>query len=700
MSEQQLENFAETQLYQRFRRMVDGNNASATDVRIENHESFNTIINHSSIWTFGVEISEDQVKTGRSSPTGSIIVNREEYVTQRDIYAEQLKSDQDLQNSFIEKRLVLAKKNPNDEIKTAHKPIKTKLIIISCYEKCISCNGKGSLICEKCYGKGKLICKACNGSRGCYKEIYEGSKFAGRLLSRTFISCSSCGGSGTTICLSCLGFGSTNCTHCNGTGILTHFFEIQGYAYPQRKYYVNGSSESEKFLENYINDHSVQHFLKHVTSSTFKQYLKVDNHVCFDYSSETTIADLTFSIRDYENVYRLRSYGNPIELFERCNLYDDLLKNEIIYTKHFYNKRIKRKELKQDFKRFKKIPVLNQALEAIAKNKETKKDAKVGEYFSASCDYCISDQSAEYLGSFLSRVLNRISPTGSFIFMMLFFASVFLLFAIEQEHFAEAEYKGGVDGLLTKMGSYTLGALGAYIAFWGLNRLILYIRNRFVDRKFRQRVRDKYLVKYIVSFAVIMLLSTIYGVSAVNGKVPKIGERPYELKKEYFDHLIVDSCIDYYHTLEPIVDQNVWQPLKSGFYITLDYADRYIWQTSRVGFVATKHWVYDDLLPWIGNVNDQGQKWIDSDVVPASVHGYETSFPYFMEYVWDPALNAFSLVKKYSFSLLGIELPQPKIPETPKALNIEQKNSKNTTKAKKSSANKKSNKGRKSSTNR
>ena len=218
MSEQQLENFAETQLYQRFRRMVDGNNASATDVRIENHESFNTIINHSSIWTFGVEISEDQVKTGRSSPTGSIIVNREEYVTQRDIYAEQLKSDQDLQNSFIEKRLVLAKKNPNDEIKTAHKPIKTKLIIISCYEKCISCNGKGSLTCEKCYGKGKFTCKECNGSKGHYEEIYTDPMFYGRkkLLRRRFVYCPTCGGRGTTFCLSCLGFGSTKCTHCDG----------------------------------------------------------------------------------------------------------------------------------------------------------------------------------------------------------------------------------------------------------------------------------------------------------------------------------------------------------------------------------------------------------------------------------------------------------------------------------------------------
>ena len=710
MSEQQLENFAETQLYQRFRRMVDGNNASATDVRIENHESFNTIINHSSIWTFGVEISEDQIKKGKHAPYGAIVVNRDEYVTKRDFYAEQLKSDQNLQNNFISTRLALAKKNPLNEIKTTHKQIKTKSLIVACYYVCNICGGRGSFTCSKCGGKGSFQCPTCGGSgttyRGGYDTISEFGKpdrTEFRFRNRT---CNTCSGSCRVSCSHCSGSGALTCAKCGGSGALTHFIEIQGYAYPQRKYYVNGNTESERLLDQYFNNHTDLQFLQYVQQSTFKQYVNIDPHtVCFDYSSSTTIADLTFSIKGYEHLYRLRSYGNPIDLFDRCCLYDDLLRNEIVYTKYFYNnKPIDRKSLKADFKRFKLIPVLNQAMGYIAKHKKEKNDPNVGAYFSASCDYCISNQSAEFLGSFLNRVLNRVSPTGTIFLTILIFALIFVLFAIDAEHYFEAQYTGGFDLFFKRLFNYAWIALVSYIAFWIINRLVLFIRTRFIQRKFRQKYRDHYFYKYIGMLTMTLVLSIGYGFLARGEYLPKLGDKPYELKQEYVDQYlnqyVVEPSESFYHYAVPLVDQYVWQPLKSGSYIALDYADRYIWQTSRVGFVATKHWVYDDLLPWIGNVNDQGQKWIDSDVIPASKETYETSFPYFMEYVWDPALNAFSLVKKYSFSLLGIELPQPKIPEKPKALNLEQKSTKNATKTKRSSANKKSNKGRKNSTNR
>ena len=82
-------------------------------------------------------------------------------------------------------------------------------------EPCLTCQSKGTMLCQECNGSGK--CWVCDGTG----EIW--------YMPEDNNWCAAC--SGTGVCYKCNGVGSVACGACGGSGVLTHwFFTLAGSA--------------------------------------------------------------------------------------------------------------------------------------------------------------------------------------------------------------------------------------------------------------------------------------------------------------------------------------------------------------------------------------------------------------------------------------------------------------------------------------
>ena len=90
-------------------------------------------------------------------------------------------------------------------------------------EGCVTCQGKGRLICPTCKGQGKVTCGCNHGHMKCSTCGGTGK-----------VSCSHCDG-GHVRCTSCGGTGKTSetCQHCNGRGVVTRSRRVEeSYNHP------------------------------------------------------------------------------------------------------------------------------------------------------------------------------------------------------------------------------------------------------------------------------------------------------------------------------------------------------------------------------------------------------------------------------------------------------------------------------------
>jgi len=92
------------------------------------------------------------------------------------------------------------------------------------HEQCASCYGNGKVHCMSCYG-GKTQCSFCGGRRGEHRT--EPTMTAPGVYRQVWVTCGSCGGSGTTTCSSCGGSCRISCFGCYGHGYSTHTFEAK-----------------------------------------------------------------------------------------------------------------------------------------------------------------------------------------------------------------------------------------------------------------------------------------------------------------------------------------------------------------------------------------------------------------------------------------------------------------------------------------
>ncbi len=543
--------------------LVYGNHATTDDIIVVKHSTHIVNLRHLSEWRFYATSSYEKINSGRYAPYGSISVDANKFEAERDRYIREFSNSKNMLEKALKKLNVSYEKGKEfSDIGTFRKRAVTSTVCLSCVKECTKCHGRGKVKCFMCGGSGKQTCTQCSGRGGHQPLASDVDGFGCRV---EFQTCTHCHGSGKVDCSYCSGSGYVKCGKCSGTGVMTHYLTVTGYADSNGKTTVVELTEVDRLLNQYIT--GSKSFKKLVKSADFSLAGKSfpQNDIAhLKYLGVVETADLTFSLKGHNKEYRLLSFGTPAELFMTCNLYDDLLAEEIKYVRSQVWLQNSKTFLKNDLAKLERLPAFYRAFTYLATHKEYRDDPKVGQYFSDSCHGCISSESARILGLYSSKILNSISATRNRLFTLIAFCLVFAVFAVDDEHFFEINYSGKVSEILSR---YSLDLVKAILIFFVLliiNRVILHVKNIKVRKEYRQACREYYFIAYLFFLHVCMAVSFTYGIFAHKGDVPAIGNAPYALKKEYVDPYITDPAGRAWDVTVDLGNSYVVVPVKKG----------------------------------------------------------------------------------------------------------------------------------------
>ena len=560
-----IENKYELALLNLVRSLVDGNHARADDVSVEKHKTSQSELKHLSTWRFYAGSSSERVNAGRNAPSGSIFVSERDFISTRDRYIREFSNSQSMLSvAFKNLNVSYDKGRELSDIGIFRQQAVTTEVCISCLKQCSICRGTTRVRCSSCSGSGKKRCSQCNGTGTNSRQV--SSSYGGSFRFDTeYYSCTRCFGSGKVSCFTCLGRGSVSCGNCDGTGIMTHFFFVTGYANSYGNCTVEGSTEDDQLLNQYVS--SGGDYKKFVESADFsyigKSFPQSDTAI-IEYSGTIETADLTFSIKGFDKEYRVLSFGTPAELFLTCNLYDDLFSKEIKYIKSLTKSDTSKRFYKNEFEKLEKYSLFKDVLEFFAANKQSRNAPNVDIYFYKLCYGCIKKDSAELLGFHASKILNSISATRNLFFTLISFCAVFAVFAVDDEHYFELNFNGSIQDIVMRYFWDFVKAGLIYLVLLTANYFILELKNTGVKYEYRQACRQYFFIPYVILFHFCVVASFTYGIFAHKGDVPAIGEQPYTLKKQYVDPYITEPAtkaweksLDYGHTY-------VYIPAKKG----------------------------------------------------------------------------------------------------------------------------------------
>ena len=541
-----IENKYELALLKLVRTLVDGNHARASQVTVETHCTTEAKLSHLSQWRFYAATSKVNIRAGCNAPVGSVIVSLKNFTSEKDRYIQLFSNSANmLETAFNNLNVSYQKGKEISDIGTNRNKAVTTSVCLACFKICPSCDGFRKVRCYSCDGAGTKTCYLCGG-RG---ESFSNSRYH---------RCSKCGGRGKVRCYTCIGTGRVKCGKCDGTEEVTQYITITGYADSIGKCSVLGDTPEDKLLNQYISGNgNFEKFVKFTDFTFVKKSFPKNDTAILEYSGTIETADLTFSIESLGKEYRVLSFGTPAELFMTCNLYDDLFSKEIRDIESQSEGATNSRYYKNEFAKLEKYSLFKNAFAYLAAHKQHRNDPSVGTYMFNLCSGCISEKSASVLGFHSSRILNSISATRNLFLTVISYCAVFIVFAVDDEHFFELNYTGKFFDILSRYFIVLLKALLIYFVVMFINKIILDLRNICVKKEYRQACREYYLEAYMIMLHVCVAISFTYGIFAHKGDVPAIGDTPYALKKEY-------------------VDPYITEPSKNAWNISLDWGNSYV----------------------------------------------------------------------------------------------------------------------------
>lgn len=486
--------------------LIDGNNASSTDILEKSHEISEFNVNLNVIWNFQGEYEDSEVAGGAISKD-HFGTNELEFNKFTQELLQLSKVDENLRKEFLEEILNLEanaiKESNSSKIFYEFKPFSVS------YE-CSNCRGKGKVSCSSCGGKGTKGCSGCGGSGNIQEQqpVYKNGKYAG---SRTvYRTCSSCGGSGRKTCFSCHGGGTLRCSSCGGHGYFTITRNVFATAIPSSNISVK-SSEFAENLSNLLGSQSVR-FCGEKIHFELIDNLKISqiSHA-FKYFGQSMITKLNFTLLNKD--YTVAAMSNPPFAFIKPAIFDDIFADEIRYLKKINkDKKISRAEAYSFFSKYQNQPVLDLAIQEIAKVRENEND-DMGKIVFKACDGYISKQTATIFANFISRCLDKISPVYSKFIWILFgiLASLGLFFYTEnlfENKFLKAPFGVIFDTFLAIL--ITILSFGAMAYL--LSLLVTSIKRLKIAPQYRQKMRNKEAFSYFRNSIILFgILGAIYG---------------------------------------------------------------------------------------------------------------------------------------------------------------------------------------------
>ena len=512
-------------LLEQIKNLVQGNNASASDMRLT--EAHHTIAHCrcTGVWQFEPTIHTN-TQTGNHAIEGNHygfeMNNHNQAVHELCMQARQ---NRELWMNFISSMVAQEERKPGFILSLSDKahPVH-QFPPLSVHHYCANCRGNGHVHCSSCQGSGKKICYACHGMGQVDKQrtINMGQS---QQVQQYRENCDACFGSGKQVCSGCGGNGKEKCNPCFGQGFFTDITQVSVVAKPLW----------EAKLSAPILQQAAQTWLQTAGGILAGKKLSFTlletcfQHTCGQtwlatYEASPDLLCIDFTLKG--KPYRALAIGHPPYCFSQPPIFDNLLATERKKLIQIFQKKLPgNRQIKALFDHFRTLPALDTMMQAIAETSQ-KTDEQLQQAVSQSCSGFISNDIALSLGQSLQKVMQRVSPQY-FMPVWFVFLSIPALFAsvLLADRIAHPDV-GLFSALLDLLFFFLLAFVGMHIvapAACLISSFISAWQRKKLPKPYRQKPRNWLPLKKAKYFAMAgVAAGLLYGLGAKMNLLPPI----------------------------------------------------------------------------------------------------------------------------------------------------------------------------------
>lgn len=511
------------------KQIFDGNNAEADEIIPEKYRALALLIFPKISWHIKGHRDFMGLTTRLAvTPIGSIEDMRQ--------YTKKLAANVDTPENRTILRNKLAKHKDNISIADSNIDV-VDYGYFSGSDPCSQCKGKGQKRCYRCFGSKKETCKKCSGT-GIERIDEPIIKRKDGISEKIIVNCTKCKTKGKTDCSSCSGKGRVDCDNCNASGTFTRTCHLVAYATADIFYEIESllnltDDASEYLKETYKTAFKfLQTYMSTISATGLNQLLDFnlqkiepkENAQVYHYWGRAPAVLVPFSLKNKK--YICGAFSTKADFFQPAPVFDDLFSNELMDLKIINeNKKIKKSKARSFFRKYKKVPVLDKALELVASKNAQDKETNISQVIIAFSGF-ISYKAAKEFAEAVPKFLKKLSPTSTptIWVISLIFLSLMSVLIFEQTF----EQSFSSFGIFSSILLFITTVIFIYLASFAVNivsYIVTFIRRLFVEKKYRMSINHTKIRKLFrrILFASIVLGSA-YGFFAQKNLVPKLEE--------------------------------------------------------------------------------------------------------------------------------------------------------------------------------
>ncbi|TAM53488.1 MAG: hypothetical protein EPN57_09960 [Paraburkholderia sp.] len=515
-------------LLQNLRKLFGGNHVDASDILPTSESTEKYTATAYVVWQFEHDLTTSTSKGNASAANGHFGYRAADYQSHLQRLCQQAVHSREIRGAFMQ-RIDAAGAN-GLELSSAVQPVHD-FGSYSVFRQCGACTGSGRIACGACFGRGKRSCGGCGGA-GWHNETITHTRWNGhrqetysQVVQRT---CSSCGGGGRVVCTSCGGSGKQTCNACAGHGFFTDVCHVRAIARPSWHVPRHTGLAADALVRamELRGPRTVRELMPLELAGS--EYSESDNWVV-RYTGTADVVVLGVAVANVD--YTVAAAGIHVIPIETPPVFEQLLARELedIASLASGGKRGRasiRRQAKRLFAVFRGVPILDKALQSVAKLGKDVRLNPVPVVIHAAEGF-ISREAASAIATAFLHTLDKVSPANSraawALAALVPAIASFVYAANAFTAFSPANPLHAVLPLCVAVAGAAVAMLVVSPAGWILSAAVSSLFRLKVPPEYRQRGRNWAPLKGACLFAMsASFVGALYGAAAAMQWVPNI----------------------------------------------------------------------------------------------------------------------------------------------------------------------------------
>lgn len=515
-------------LLQNLRQLFGGNHVDANDILPASELTEKYTATAYVVWQFGHDLTTSTSKGNASVANGHFGYRTADYQNHLQRLCQQAAQNRDIRGPFMQR--IDAAGAGALAWSSAVQPVHD-FGSYSVFRQCGACTGSGRVSCGGCAGRGKRTCGGCGGV-GSHNATVTRTRWNGQ-RNETYSqvvrhTCSSCGGGGRVVCTSCGGSGQQTCNACAGHGFFTDVCHVKAIARPSWHVPKHSGLAADALVRamEARGPRTVRELVPLDLAGS--EYSEHDNWVA-RYTGVADVVELGIAVAKVD--YTVAAVGAHVVPIKTPPVFDQLLARELedIASLASGGKSSRagiRRQAKRLFAVFRDVPILDKALQSVAKLPKDVRSNPVPAVVRVAGGF-ISSEAAGAIATAFLHTLDKVSPANSraaWALVALFPAIASFIYAANDfAAFSPAAPMQAVLPLCVTVAGAGVAMLVVSPAGWLLSAAVSALLRLKVPTEYRQRGRNWAPLKGACLFAMsASLIGALYGAAAAMQWLPTI----------------------------------------------------------------------------------------------------------------------------------------------------------------------------------